>query len=515
MSKPSRALLLAVCGALLFVPAREGRGEELSPAAFVPVSPLDQLLVRGLQQRGLTPAPRCSDEVFVRRVYLDLIGTIPTAGEARKFIASRVPSKRAELIDALMARPEFADYWTLKWCDALRVKAEFPINLWPNGVQAYARWIHEAMTTNMPYDDFARAMLTSNGSNFRVAPVNFYRAVQGEEPEALAAAVALTFMGTRLEKWATSEQANLATFFSRVAFKGTAEWKETIVFPDPSPQAALPVTFPDGRRVVLAGEADPRVAFTDWLVAPENPWFARAVVNRVWFWFFGAGFSDAPDDIRADNPPVHPEMLALLEEVLVSNEYDLRHLMRVILNSSTYQQRSVGAAMTEAGDRLFARYPTRHLDAEVLLDALGSICGLNERYVSAIPEPFTFIPPEHRSITLTDGSISSPFLKMFGRPARDTGQLQERSREPTREQRLMLINSSRIQGAISRGAAPLKKRSDIKEKLEWLYLTVLARFPSAAEEQLARQYLKKKSGKQAYQEWLWALVNSKEFLYQH
>ena len=159
---------------------------ETNPAPFTPTCELDRLLLKGLEKRGLTPTTRCSDEVFLRRAYLALTGSIPTPKEARSFYEPKGTDKRARLIDALMKRPEFADYWTLKWCDILRVKAEFPINLWPNGVQAYARWIHDAMANSMPYDQFARALLTSNGSNFRVPAVNFYRAVQGENPETLA-----------------------------------------------------------------------------------------------------------------------------------------------------------------------------------------------------------------------------------------------------------------------------------------------------------------------------------------
>ena len=511
----TRRPYLRLAVACLLGVAGVGVGLAAPAPGFVPVSPLDHLLVKGLAAQGLHGAPRCRDDVFLRRVYLDLTGSIPTVAEARAFLADERPGKRARLIDALMERPEFADYWTLQWCDILRVKAEFPINLWPNGVQAYARWIHEAVDSNMGYDQFARAMLTANGSNFRVPPVNFYRAVQGEEPATLATAVALTFMGTRLEQWPKSEQDNLAAFFSRVAFKGTAEWKETIVYPDPAPHERLPVTFPDGRRLVLGGADDPRLVFADWLLAPDNPWFARCIVNRVWYWFFGTGFIDAPDDIRPDNPAVHPEMLKLLETVLVSHDYDLRHLFRVILNSSTYQQRSVVPRTTLQTDRWFARYPTRRLDAEVLLDALADTCGLREQYSSAIPEPFTFIPREHRTVMLTDGSISSPLLKMFGRPARDTGQAEERSREPTREQRLVLINSSRIQNAISRRVKPLMKRGGGTDGVELLYLTVLSRFPSPAEEQFVRAYVKTHRGPLGWKELLWALLNSKEFLYQH
>ena len=181
-----------------------------SDVPFDAAIPLDRHVAAQLAHAQITPAPLCSDAVFVRRVFLDATGTLPTTAEVRRFLADGSAEKRAALIDDLLARPEFADYWSLKWCDVLRVKAEFPINLWPNAVQAYHRWIHDALANNVPYDTFARDLLTSSGSNFRVPPVNFYRAVQGHEPEAIAEAVALTFMGTRLERWPAEQQRELA-----------------------------------------------------------------------------------------------------------------------------------------------------------------------------------------------------------------------------------------------------------------------------------------------------------------
>ena len=195
--------LTAVCA--LFPPAVVG---EISQEAD-----LDALVRAGVQARGMAPAPLCSDEVFFRRVYLDVIGVLPKVREVTQFLRDSRPDKRARCIERLLAREEFADYWALKWGDLLRVKAEFPINLWPNAVQAYHRWIRDAVKNNMPYDEFARTLLTSSGSNFRVGPVNFYRALQGREPAAIAAAVALTFMGTRIESWPEAQRAGLEAFF--------------------------------------------------------------------------------------------------------------------------------------------------------------------------------------------------------------------------------------------------------------------------------------------------------------
>ena len=228
---------------------------------FVSTNPIDALVLATLHKRGIEPANPCSDEVFIRRVYLDVIGTLPTLPEVRKFLQDRRPNKRATLIDALLEREEFADYWTLKWGDLLRVKAEFPINLWPNAVQAYQRWIHDCLGENMPYDRFARELLTSSGSNFRVPQVNFYRALQDREPSAIAKAVALTFMGVRVEKWSKDRCSGMEAFFSRVAYKKTAEWKEEIVYLDMTPTNTLKAVLPDGVTVEIPPGKDPREVF--------------------------------------------------------------------------------------------------------------------------------------------------------------------------------------------------------------------------------------------------------------
>jgi hypothetical protein len=217
-------------------------------------------------------------------VHLDVLGRLPEPAAIRDFLRDRAPDKRAKLIDTLLEHEAFADYASLKWCDLLRVKSEFPIKLWPNAVQAYHRWIRQCLRENRPYDRFVRDLLTSSGSNFRVPPVNFYRAIQGREPPAIAAAVALTFMGVRIESWPEARRSDMAAFFSRVAYKNTAEWKEEIVCLDPAPAESTNAVLPDGTTVRIEPDQDPRQVFADWLIAPDNPWFARNIVNRVWSW---------------------------------------------------------------------------------------------------------------------------------------------------------------------------------------------------------------------------------------
>jgi hypothetical protein len=485
-----------------------------------PVNEIDVAVLVALKQKGVRPANLCSDSVFIRRVYLDVIGTIPEPHEVRKFLADKRPDKRAVLIENVLKREEFAGYWTLKWCDLLRVKAEFPINLWPNGVQAYHRWIRDAIRTNMPYDQFARELLTSSGSNFRVPQVNFYRAVQSKKPEALAAAAALNFMGVRLDKWPADRRKGIEVLFSRVAYKGTAEWKEEIVYLDPKPTGSVEAQMPDGTTLTVSPGSDPRKAFADWLIQPKNPWFTRNIVNRAWSWLLGRGLIHEVDDIRPDNPAVHPEVLTFLEHELVESGYDLKHLFRFILNSRTYQQSSIPQGDAAQAEKLFACYPVRRLDAEVLIDALCWISGTNERYTSVIPEPFTFIPMSNRSIELADGSITSQFLKMFGRPARDTGLESERDNKPSGAQRLHLLNSSHIQKKIERSwrlKSLLKGSKRNPEKLcSNIYLNILSRYPTPAERVAAMGYFKTtRNHHRASVDLVWALINSKEFLYRH
>jgi hypothetical protein len=492
-----------------------------SDAEFVPANPIDDLVLAKLRERGTTPAYRCSDEVFVRRVYLDVIGTLPKPPEVRSFLRDRRPNKRAKLIDALFGREELADYWSLKWCDLMRVKAEFPINLWPNAVQAYHRWVRDSIARNKPYDQFARELLTSSGSNFRVPPVNFYRAIQGQEPSAIAGAVALTFMGVRMESWPEDRRSGIEALFSRVAYKQTAEWKEEIVYLDPAPMDALEAVLPDGTNVRIAPGDDPRRVFADWLITPENPWFARNAVNRIWAWLMGRGIIHEPDDIRPDNPPVNPELLAYLETELVKSGYDLRHIYRLILNSRTYQQSPIPRSVHPDAEALFAHYAVRRLDAEVLIDALCWIGGSGESYTSVIPEPFTYIPERQRTIALADGSISSQFLEMFGRPARDTGLMSERDNRPTNAQRLHLLNSSHIQKKIENSwrlrTLVRTARNNRRLLIRSTYINILSRYPTETELAAAQEYFETRgvSQRQAVGDLAWALINTKEFLYRH
>jgi hypothetical protein len=491
-----------------------------APAPATPRTRIDGFIEAAHTKERLTPAAPCGDAVFIRRVFLDLTGTLPTADEVRTFLADRAADKRARLIEALFAREEFTDYWTMRWCDLLRVKAEFPINLWPNPAQAYHRLIRDCVRRNLPLDRFARGLLTATGSNMRVPESNFFRAVQSREPAGLAGAASLSFMGVRPESWSAGQLAALAACFSRVGFKSTSEWKEEILFVDftkPAPPA--PITMPDGVAVSFAADGDPRVAFADWLLRRENPWFARHFANRAWFWLFGRGLVHPPDDFRPDNPPSHPQLLDFLAGEFLAKGCDFRHLLRLICNSRTYQQSPVPAANHPRNEILFANYPVRRLDAEVLIDALCAVTGTSESYSSPIPEPFTFLPDGTRAIAIPDGSISSSFLELFGRPPRDSGLAAERNAAPTAGQRLHFLNSSHVRRKLENSALLRDLQRDPRDPgqaLNRLYLTVLSRHPTPGEREIFRATLASSNNRRnAMIDLVWALLNTAEFQCRH
>ena len=517
------AASLIAGSALALDPVFESRPMQLRTGATLTASDkIDELVLKRLHELNLKPANVCSDAVFLRRAYLCVIGTLPEEEEVREFLASKEPDRHAKLIDELLQRDEFADYWTMKWGDILRVKAEFPIKLWPNAAQAYHRWIYASVRGNKPFHQFVHELLVANGSNFREGEVNFYRAMQDRSPRGMAATVALTFMGERADKWPKKKLDALAGFFSQIAFKNTAEWKEEIVYYDPDADKedlSKQAIFPDGRPVQIPrGGEDLRGVFAEWLLRPENPWFSRNITNRVWSWLMGRGIVHEPDDHRADNPPSNPALLELLQREFVTTRCDLKHLFRIILNSQTFQLSSIPAQETNEAIANFAHYPLRRMEAEVLIDALNQLTRTEESYSSPIPEPFTFVPEDVRAIALADGSITSSFLELYGRPPRDTGFEAERNRNTSAAQRLHLLNSSHVHGKVK--ACPLVTEAGNASPAilaERIYITVLSRLPTDKELAKITAYSDSTStsSRDLAEDLVWALINQPEFIYIH
>jgi hypothetical protein len=328
-------------------------------------------------------------------------------------------------------------------------------------------------------------------------------------------------MGARNTHWSDERRREMAVFFSQIAFKSTQEWKEEIVCWNWEPLDVPDVVFPDGKKTQIPANKDPRQVFADWLIARENPWFAPSVVNRVWFWLLGRGIVHEPDDMRPDNPASNPALLDYLTEELCRSNYDLKHIYRMILNSHTYQQSSIQNVGHSEAEALFAHYPMRRLEAEVLEDALCRIFKVEVGYQSDIPEPFTYIPPQQSTVSLADGSISSPFLKTFGRPSRDRGVELDRKNGVTESHRLFFINSTElndwIQGSWWLRKLPLATGDMDTASIRLLWLSILSRYPTASELQSVKAFYRFKANREieATQDLVWALISTKEFSCRH
>ncbi len=482
---------------------------------------IDTAINTQLDQLGLSPARLCDDASFHRRVSLILTGRLPSWQEAEAFIANPDKEKRAKLIDKLMASEAFIDFQVLKWGDLLRIKAEFPSNIWPNGVQAYARWVREQMRANRPHDEMVYELLTSTGSNFRSPAVNFYRAFQKREPQIIADNVALLFLAT------PKAPAAMASFFTQLRYKATREWKEEIVYIDlDAPLKQKKASMPDGTVLTLEAGRDQRRTLARWIVGERgkrvNRAFARAMVNRVWFWIMGQGIVTPVDDINPKNKPVNPQLLNQLEKEFVASHYDVQGLMKKILLSDAFARDSRYEGSAEQKARAlqhFAYYPTQRLTAEQIVDALGDITGIFDTYTSKVPEPYSYYPSDIRSVQLEDGSVGSPQLELFGRPSRDVSLESDRSNLINTKQVLYLLNSAAVLEKLAESeqlARFAKEAGERPELIRRIYLMMLGREPKGKELKMLTKKLSSQADvHKAAQLLIWALFNSPEFLFNH
>ncbi|MDD3155179.1 MAG: DUF1553 domain-containing protein [Victivallaceae bacterium] len=478
-------------------------------------SAIDAVFARMWRRHDLPANYAASDEVLFRRVHLDLTGRLPGWEEAIRYAADKDPEKFRKCVEKLLMSPGFCEYWTMKFCDSFRVKSEFPINLWPNAVYNYQRRIYSFLEKGEPVDSFVRSLLVASGSNFRVAEVNFYRAAADRSAAGLAKNFAMTFLGENFAKYPSSKQKNLAEFFEGVRFKATREWKEEIVYAEALKEART-FTNPDGKRVTVPAGEDPRVFIADWLISSESKPLARGMSNFVLFHLLGHGAEPDPDDISGSDSP----LLKYLSNFLVEKKYDLRALLRVLVNSAAYQASSLWpdeSTLAEA-ERNFACYPVRRLEAEVLEDVLRDLTGTAEHYASVIPEPFSFIPDGNRAVMLADGSIGSPFLTLMGRSARDSGALGERNNLINAKQRLFLFNSGKLAqrlNAVNRDRVLWKSLDD---RVHILYWRFLSRPPQKVELEAIGKAVNAFPTKERWRmvnDIVWLLANSGEFLYRH
>ncbi|MBL8898742.1 MAG: DUF1549 domain-containing protein [Planctomycetes bacterium] len=482
---------------------------------------IDREIQSTLQRLRWQSAPRCSDETFVRRIHLDLVNLLPTPEEVRAFVADADPEKRAKLIDRLLAREEFSRVWAMAWADVFRLESRA---LEEKGVHLAVRWLTDAIHAGRPFDEIARELLTASGSHFEVPAASYWVAEQ--DVKAVAENTAQALLGIRLQcaqchnhpfdRWTMDDYYGFASFFAQVGRKPGFDPRERVVFDARSGGVRH---ARDGRDVpprVLGGAApadvqgqDRRAVLAAWLASAENPWFARHVANRLWERFFGRGLVEPVDDVRISNPPSHPALLEVLAQHLRENRFDLRATARFIASSETYQRDvPIDAAPPEA----FAGAAVRRLGAEALLDAIDRVTG--------VPSEHAGVGSGGRALDLPLAEARHPFLALFGRPARSSACTCERRSEPTLGQALHLVNGTTIaekiahpQGRLHRSLAAGKPQAEL---LEELWLAAYARRPTPSEvARVGAELAGAPDPKAAWEDLLWALLNSREFLFQH
>jgi hypothetical protein len=467
---------------------------------------IDELVDAKLARLKVAPSPVCDDAEFLRRAFLDLTGTLPTADEARKFHSDGAKDRRAKLVASLLERPASADLWALRWSDLLRVDRQA---LGHQRAHLYYTWVRESVAGNKPFDQFARELVTAEGPADEVGPVNFFKAVT--KPGEVAGTVSQVFLGVRIacaechhhpfDRWKEADYHGMAAFFSAGATIHPRTRKEVFAH---ALGAGMPAANPPGdRRLVLA----------DWMTRSDNPFFARNVANRVWAWMLGRGLVEPVDDVRATNPPSNPELLDALAKYLVENRYDVRKLITLIAASRVYQSSPTPNETNEKDDQNFSRAYFKRPEAEVLLDMVCQAAG--------VPEKFPGSPGVVRAVQLWDSKARNDFLKLFGRPNRVSACECERTREPSVSQVLNLLNSPAVQAKLTHEAGTVarlvRNQVDDGKLVEELYLTFYARLPTAGERATALSHLKKYADNRraAAEDLAWALLNSTEFLFNH
>jgi hypothetical protein len=503
------------------------------PASLAETNFIDTLVHDQLRKLNVLPSDPADDAEFLRRVYLDVIGTLPTAAEAREFLTDARPDRRARLVDELLQRPEFNDLWALWWADLLRVDRQA---LGHKGAHAYYKWIHDSLEANKPLDQFARELLTAEGPTADAPQGHFFQVVT--DPGKQASTLSQVFLGVRIacaechhhpfDQWSQTDYYGMTAYFTQVGQKKTAQGPAIVT------AGNLETRHPRTGEVVVAHalltaapeklpEGDRRRLLADWMTSPDNRWFARNLANRVWAHMTGRGLVEPVDDVRATNPPTNPQLLDALAAHLAANRFDLRDLVRTIAASQTYQRSSRTNPTNERDEQNYSRALFKRMPAEVLYDAVCQTTGVGEK--------FSGVPGGYRAVQLWDSRVTHYFLKLFGRPVRESACECERSAEASVAQVLHLMNSPEIGGKLSHEGgrvAQLVRDTPTDDALtDELYLTFFSRFPTAEERQSAVDYLaaapsaavpsagRPFARRQAAEDLAWSLLNSLEFVFNH
>ena len=489
---------------------------------------IDEKLIAKWKDLGILPSPLCRDEEFFRRLHLDAIGVLPTPYDIRTFLADTDPNKRDKAIDAVLSRPEFVDWWTLKWGDLLRISKTA---LQDKGMWSFHNWVRSQIRDQIPVDEFVRRIVTAEGSTFTDGPANFYNI--GRNADDYAETASQVFLGIRVqcakchshpfEKWTQADYYGMSAFFVRLGKKSSSEFglfgQESVVYLRPTGEARHPRTGATVKPRPFDGpemddEFDRRQKLAEWITAPDNPYFARNIVNRFWGYLMGRGLVEPLDDLRATNPASNPDLLDALAADFVAHKFDLKHLLRQIFRSRAYQLSSVITPGNEAdgANTHFARYTVKRLTAEQLADAIDFATGTQEKYDG--------VPLGTRAIQLPDTSYNSYLMDTFGRPARQVVCECERTSKPNIAQALHLLNGDFLNKKIAhpqgRIEQLLKQSKSVKDIVEELYLVTISRPPSPDEAAKAIGWISSApSQKEGLQDLLWVLLNSKEFLFIH
>src|SRR5579884_380644 len=498
---------------------------------------IDDLVIDKLRKLNIAPSRIADDSTFIRRAYLDAAGILPTAEEVEDFLNDKSADRRDNLVRRLTERDEFVDYWAYKWSDLLLVSSR---KLRQPEMWAFYGWIRDSVKENKPWNRFAREILTSSGNTRANGELNYF--VLHKDPIDLAETTTEAFLGQRitcarchnhpLEKWTQTQYYEMVNLFARVGIKNGDEPGSNVIFAKTSGDVlhprllkALPPTPLDGKPMPMDSTRDRRAVLADWMTSPDNPYFARSVVNRVWANFMGRGLINPVDDIRATNPASNEELLSALTQDFIQHNYDVKFLIRRIMSSSVYQLSAEANATNQNDNTFYSRYIIKRLPAEVILDAYSQVTG--------VPTPFPGYAVGTRAMQLPDTQVKSEFLTVFGRPARQICDVSERSSDATIGQALSIINGDTLNKKLSAGDGNislfLKLGLSNSRILDHVFLSAFSRYPTAPEKTALLQDLSSattsqqaKAGqaaspvrRQALEDLLWALLTSKEFLFNH
>ena len=490
------------------------------PAAnnYIDVAVYDKLM-----RLRIPPTAACDDETFLRRVTLDLCGRLPTVKEYREFVESTSPTKRPERIDTLIASDAFSDIWTMRWADLLQIRSGPDLS--KKAINSYFGWLHAQVVNREPLDEMVHHLIAANGGTFANAPCNYYETEQ--EVKKISENMAQVFLGMRLQccachnhpfdRWTQDDYYSFAAFFAQLGRKAGEDPRETIIFNAGKGEIKHPVDdrimepkFLGGSEPEM-GKRDRREVLADWVTSSENPYFARHMANLIWDHFFHRGIVDDPDDARASNPPVNPELLTALEAKLKEYQFQVRPLVRDICNSNTYQVATAPGRSRGAAIDNFSRAKLRRMRAAVLLDAISQVTETEDKFEAVLPGT--------RAVQIPDGSVGTPFLSTFGRSPRKTVCTCEVKMEPNLSQALHLLNGNTVHMKIEKGgliARRLGEEKSISDVIDELYIRCLSRKPVAGEkESLLRLVSEYESPQEGLSDVFWSLLNSKEFLFIH